>query len=79
MAIEDARQTMGQAESLLTKREYSLPSDPVLNLTLATNLSAYDAEFVILAEQLQIKLITFDKEILKAVPEIAISPKEFVS
>lgn len=78
MTVHDARQTMRHAESLMAEREYFIPSDLILDLTLTTTLSAYDAEFVILAEQLQIDLLTFDKEILKAVPKIAVPPKKFV-
>lgn len=68
---------MWQAETLLNTREYSIDSDSVLSVAHASGLTAYDAEFVSLAEQLQVKLVTSDKQIIKAFPKTAISPQNF--
>ena len=65
---------MTRAESLIASNEYSLPSDLILELTSKTKLSVYDAAFVALAEQLGNNLVTPDKRILKAVPDIAVEP-----
>ena len=78
MTLSQAQQTMARAENLLSAHEYALPSDLILELTSKTKLSAYDAEFVILADQLNIPLVTQDKGILKAAPKIAVDPKTFI-
>ena len=78
MTLSQAQQTMARAENLLAAHEYSLPSDLILELTAKTTLSAYDAEFVALADQLGIPLVTQDKGILKAAPHIAVDPKTFI-
>lgn len=77
MTIQQACQTMVKAEVLLLAREFSLPSDPVLELVASSSLSAYDAEFVVLARQLGVQLVTSDKAILKAAKDVATSPKNF--
>ena len=77
MSLSQAKNTMERAESLWRKREYAVPSDDVLELTADYNISAYDAEFVVLAKQLNVPLITFDKPVRKVFPAIAIDPEEF--
>jgi predicted nucleic acid-binding protein len=77
MTLSQAKETMERAESLWRNREYAVPSDDVLELTANHNVTAYDGEFVVLAKQLNVPLITFDKPIQKAFPAIAIEPEEF--
>jgi predicted nucleic acid-binding protein len=50
----------------------------VLRLAQAKKLSAYDAEFLVLARALGVRMVTLDGAILKAAPDIAISPDAFV-
>ncbi len=57
----------------LAGREHYLPSDRVFAVTEASRLSAYDAEFVVLAEVLGVPLVTEDQAILAAFPRIAMS------
>lgn len=77
LSLPQAKQTMGKAEHLLQRNEFMVPSDDVLELTSKKPLSAYDAEFVVLAQRLNVKLITLDKPILKAFPRIAFHPDSF--
>jgi predicted nucleic acid-binding protein len=68
-----ARQIMAAAETGLAGREHHLPSERVFRVTEASRLSAYDAEFVALAEILGVTLVTEDRAILTAFPERAIN------
>lgn len=77
MTLAQAKDTMEKAESLWRNREYAVPSDDVLELTANHNVTAYDAEFVVLAKHLKVPLLTFDKPVRKAFPAIAIDPDEF--
>lgn len=61
-----------EAEALLSEREYEPDSYGVLRLVEASDCSAYDCEFVALAKRLGTQLVTMDKKILKAFPDVAI-------
>jgi predicted nucleic acid-binding protein len=67
------RKIMAAAETGLTGREHHLPSDRVFRVTEQSRLSAYDAEFVALAEILGVPLVTEDRAILAAFPGRAVS------
>ena len=47
-------------------------------MTACCRITAYDAEFVVLARQLGVRLVTFDKPLRKAFPEIAVDPAAFM-
>ena len=57
-----------------------LPFDPVAILNLATSsaCAAYDAEFVWLAKELGVPLVTADQEVLRAFPGVAVGLDQFV-
>lgn len=78
MSLQQGRVTMEKAERLWRGREYAVPSDEVLALTYRHNVTAYDGEFVVLASQLGVLLVTFDKAVLKLFPSIAISAEDFL-
>jgi len=78
MSLVLAEQTIARAEKLLSEREYSVLSSDVLALTYETSLSAYDAEYVVLAINFGVSLITVDKKLLKEVSEYAVSPTQFL-
>jgi predicted nucleic acid-binding protein len=59
------------AEELLAGRELAVDSAAVLDLAFASSCSAYDCEFVALAQALGVRLVTSDKQVLRAFPRIA--------
>ncbi len=59
-----------QAEKLLTDHEYEISSAHIMQLVKSSQCSAYDCEFVALAQYLGVSLITADKKILRGFPEI---------
>jgi predicted nucleic acid-binding protein len=71
ITFEQAYELQREAESLLSGCEYDIDSLDVLKLVRDSDCSAYDCEFVVLAKHLGIKLVTMDKKILHAFPEIA--------
>ena len=60
------------AESVLAGHEYSVESAPVIRLASETRCTAYDCEFVVLAQHLGVPLVTLDRRVIAAFPSIAI-------
>ena len=72
-------QATEEAEQLMDAKELEVNSTQVMSLVSDSSCSAYDCEFVALADDLNIQLVTFDKKIIHEFPNIAISPEEFVT
>ncbi len=77
LTLETAREIMAAGEDLLEGREYEVSSDAVLARVARSSCSAYDCEFVALAEELGARLVTSDAEVLAAFPATAVHPAEF--
>ena len=61
------------AESQLQGREFNVESAHVLTLASRSGCSAYDCEFVALAQDLGVALVTNDREVLRAFPDTAVA------
>ncbi len=59
-------------------REYEVPSLPVMRLVNESICSAYDCEFVALAQDLKVPLVTVDEQILDQFPSVATSMNAFL-
>jgi len=79
LQLDDALAMIDEAERWLTGREYSVLSRQVLTLASRSGCSAYDCEFVALAQDLEVPLVTTDRQVLKAFPTIAVSPSAFTA
>jgi len=78
LTLDKALRLMSAAEEQLNNNEYLVTSDLVMNLVSLSSCSAYDCEFVALAKDFNINLVTSDKKIVKEFPSIAIPLKNFV-
>lgn len=76
MRLEQVYQIQREAEDLMAGNEYQANSLAVLKLADASQCSAYDCEFVALAQHLQVKLISQDKQILAQFPQDTIALKD---
>lgn len=79
MELEDAKRVARHAETRMREREFWTMAGRVLDLAKESGCSSYDCEFVSLAKDLNLRLVTLDKKVLKQFPSIAVSPEEFVS
>ncbi|MEX0719620.1 MAG: type II toxin-antitoxin system VapC family toxin [Balneolaceae bacterium] len=72
--ITEALQVTEKAEKQMKDREFHINTTQVYNFVSQSQCSSYDCEFISLADDLNIKLVTFNKQILRAFPQIAIVP-----
>jgi predicted nucleic acid-binding protein len=78
LGLEVAHQVMARAVGFMEEREYNVASPQVLNLAHRSRCSAYDCEFVALALDLNVPLLTSDAQILAQFPETATSPERYL-
>lgn len=77
LALNDVIEIVSEAEQWMMGREYTVVSQKVLLLATQSKCSAYDCEFVSLAKDLEVPLVTSDRQILRAFPNFAVSPEMF--
>jgi predicted nucleic acid-binding protein len=78
ISLEKALAVQQEAEDFLQENEFEVPSTQVLSLAATSSLSAYDCEFVALAQVLDSPLVTADKQIIRDFPQTAYSPRQFL-
>jgi predicted nucleic acid-binding protein len=77
MNFEEAISSLRLAEDTVAGREYSVNARKVLELACRTKCSAYDCEYVALAQDLKVPLVTTDRQVLNAFPKTAVSLEQF--
>ena len=77
LTVRDAWRAHELADGLLGGHEFSVPGERVLDLVASSPCSAYDCEYVALAEELAVPLVTSDRQVLRAFSGLAVSPKDF--
>jgi len=78
ITLTEAIEIFEYAEELLKENEYETNSMQVLRLAYSSGCSAYDCEFVNLAKDLGVLLVTQDKKVLQSFPETALSMSQFL-
>lgn len=77
LASSEALRAYDLAAGLFGSREFLVSGEQVLDLVARSKCSAYDCEYVALAGELGVPLVTADRELLKAFPGRALSPRQF--
>jgi len=78
MSLDAALVALHSAEEIIGGREYRVSSEKVLELAAQSRCTAYDCEYVALAQDLGVPLVTADKQVLRAFTKIAVSLGKFV-
>lgn len=78
LTLAEALTIQEEAEALMADHEFTVTSVQVLALTHGSGCSAYDCEFVALAKQLVVQLVTEDKKILREFSDVAVSLDSFL-
>lgn len=77
-SLREAKHIMSTVETELADAEHEVDSRLVLELAQQSKLSAYDCEYVVLARALGTALVTADKAVLRAAPDLAMNMEEFL-
>jgi predicted nucleic acid-binding protein len=79
LSLQAAEEIMEEAINLMIGQEYEVVSSRVLNLAARNSCSAYDCEFVALAQDLGVPLVTVDKQVFEQFPDIAVSLDKYLA
>ena len=71
---EQSVELLENAVALMDGASYDLPPERVLTVARQTNCSAYDSQYIALAQDLGLKLYTCDKRVISKCPSIALMP-----
>lgn len=75
----DAINSFDYAERLVNHHEHTISGVMVMDLIAGSTCSSYDCEFVALAKSMETKLITYDKQIIKEFPGLAMRPEDYIA
>lgn len=75
--LQLAYEVMAASEDLMRGRTYVVPTHRVLECAAQSGCTAYDCEYVALARELDVPLVTTDAKVLRPFPEVAAAPKLF--
>jgi len=78
MTLDEALDFADMAEADLLESTHSVPNRPVLELVSETGHSAYDCEYVALAQEIDCRLVTGDQDLAEAFPNTAVLMEDFV-
>jgi predicted nucleic acid-binding protein len=79
MPLPKATIIMEEAIAMMEETEFQVSARKVLELVSNSTCSSYDCEYVALAKQFDVPLLTKDKRILGQFPDIAIRLEDFIA
>ena len=79
ISLDVAHHFASQAEDRMAGREYGVITHEILALAGRSGCSAYDCEFVSVAQHLKVPLVTTDERVLRAFPAVAVRPDAFAA
>ena len=77
LRLSAALAAFSAAEDLVADADLMPSTEECLRLAARGGVSAYDAEFVLVAERLDLPLVTADRKLARAFPGLALSPEAF--
>ena len=75
LTSDETAPILNDALALMDGNTYEIPPDRILSVARRTSCSAYDSQYIALAEDRGLKLYTCDQRIISACPSIAAEPK----
>lgn len=72
-----AQELVALTEAMLRDNEFAVDSSAILARAAESGCTAYDCEYVVLAENLGVPLVTSDRQVLAAFPDRAVAPEQY--
>ena len=72
LTLQQALTRLAALELMFEQRVFEVPSASVLALAIDSGCSAYDCEYVALAQQMNCSLVSMDKKLVREFPKTAI-------
>lgn len=79
MSFTEALETMEDADLLMGGKEHDCSSDRILRLAADSGCAAYDCEFVAVAQDLRVQMVTGDRVLIQKFKPAVVSMKVFCS
>ena len=79
LPLAEALLKMTEAETVIGSLEFPVSSDEVLEECARSGVSAYDAEYLVVARKLQVPLLTLDQRLLSSGAPVAWTPEAFLA
>ena len=79
LTLVQCRALLGHVERFIKVAQCEVVMDTALAVAAEYAITGYDAQYVALAQSLNVPLITQDRKLQKAVPGIAVSIQEFLA
>lgn len=73
MPLDQAMAIFSLADEMMREGEREVSARSILSLVDQCSCSAYDCEFIALAQHLKTRLVTQDKKLLREFPDVAVS------
>lgn len=78
LPVESVLEIANLAEEGMAGNEFVVSTEIVMRLVAGSRCSAYDCEFVALAQEYRVPLVTMDRQLLRDFPDETVALQEFV-
>jgi predicted nucleic acid-binding protein len=77
--LAEAQELVALTEAMLRDNEFAVDSSAVLARAAESGCTANDCEYIVLAEDLGVPLVTSDRQVLTAFPDRAVAPERYAA
>lgn len=70
---------MDEAHRLMRDHERTVSSNVVLDIVGVSKCTSYECEYVALAREMNLTLVTFDRQVVNEFPQVSVFPNDFIN